>query len=157
PDTFRALVSMLDRMQDKHRFMVRALTHRYRTDRADAFLDAMLSRIDALRATITNGGELAAVVVMRAESVVESETRRLLERLSAPRIRVAAVVVNAATPHHRIPRLDAGRSAQFVIPRAHQPPRGLDAVLDAVGPLRKAVDAPTPSRARRTTRSARSS
>jgi arsenite-transporting ATPase len=44
PETFSALLSMLDLMQDKHRFMVRALTHRYRRDRADAFLDEMRAR-----------------------------------------------------------------------------------------------------------------
>ena len=54
PETFRALLSMLDLMQDKHRFMVRALTHRYRRDRADDFLDEMRARIDALRAALAD-------------------------------------------------------------------------------------------------------
>ena len=54
PETFRALLAMLDAMQDKHRFMVRALTHRYRRDRADDFLDEMRARIDALRTALAD-------------------------------------------------------------------------------------------------------
>ncbi|HEY7394665.1 MAG TPA: ArsA family ATPase, partial [Gemmatimonadaceae bacterium] len=65
PETFRALVSMLDLMQAKHRFMVRALTRRYRRDRADDFLDEMRARIDALRAALTDARALAAIVVTR--------------------------------------------------------------------------------------------
>jgi arsenite-transporting ATPase len=63
PDTFRALVTMLDHMQDKHRFMVRTLTHRYRRDRADTFLDDMRERIEMLRAGLADapgsGGNIA--------------------------------------------------------------------------------------------------
>jgi arsenite-transporting ATPase len=76
PETFSALVSMLDLMQNKHRFVVRALTHRYRRDRADDFLDEMRSRLDALRAALADAGALAAVVVTRPERVVAAETRR---------------------------------------------------------------------------------
>ena len=47
-------------MQDKHRFMVRALTHRYRRDRADDFLDEMRARIDALRAALADRTAVAA-------------------------------------------------------------------------------------------------
>ena len=55
PETFRALLSMLDSMQEKHRFMVRALTHRYRARSRRRFLDDMRSRVDALRAVLADG------------------------------------------------------------------------------------------------------
>ena len=93
PETFRALLSMLDSMQDKHRFMVRALTHRYRRDRADDFLDEMRARIDGLRAALSDARSVAAVVVTRDEAVVDAETRRYVESLEALRMRVAAVIV----------------------------------------------------------------
>jgi arsenite-transporting ATPase len=116
PETFSALVAMLDRMQEKHRFMVRALTHRYRRDAADEFLDDMQRRIDRLRLTLADGGALAAIVVTRVEPVVEAESRRYIAQLQALHVRIAAVVVNAAPPgtesyrlvealpHLRIPR-----------------------------------------------------
>jgi arsenite-transporting ATPase len=95
PETFDALIAMLDVMQDKHRFMVRALTHRYRRDRADAFLADMRSRIGRLRVALADERSLAAVIVTRAEPVVEAETRRYIEQLRALDVKIAAVVVNA--------------------------------------------------------------
>lgn len=115
PETFSALVSMLDLMQDKHRFMVRALTHRYRRDRADEFIADMRARIDGLRRVLAQGESLAALLVTRPEPVVEAESRRYVEQLRALHIRVAAVIVNAVrdadgdyrliadVPHVRIP------------------------------------------------------
>jgi arsenite-transporting ATPase len=44
PRTFEGVIALLEAMQSKHRFMVRALTQRYRADGADAFLDEMRSR-----------------------------------------------------------------------------------------------------------------
>jgi len=89
PDTFRALLAMLDQMQDKHRFMVRALTHRYRRDRADDFIDEMRVRIGRLREILADPASLAAIVVMRDEPMVIAETKRYLEELTTLRIRVA--------------------------------------------------------------------
>lgn len=124
PETFQALVSMLDLMQDKHRFTVRALTHRYRRDRADAFLDNMRARIDALRAALADERSLAAVLVTRDEPVVQSESERYLADLAALSVHVGAVIVNAADgeshvidasiPHYYIPRWTTrpGRTAK---------------------------------------------
>jgi arsenite/tail-anchored protein-transporting ATPase len=134
PATFRALLAMLDEMQDKHRFMVRALTHRYRRDRADEFIDDMRSRIDRLRATLADPAALAAIVVARDEPLVAAESARYVQELSALRIRIAAVIVNAAEsapataaveeslPTHTIPRVE--------------PPRGVDAVAKTLSRLR---------------------
>ncbi|HEX8944742.1 MAG TPA: ArsA family ATPase [Gemmatimonadaceae bacterium] len=131
PETFSALLSMLDLMQDKHRFMVRALTHRYRRDRADDFIDEMRSRIDTLRAALADERSVAAVVVTRAEPVVETETRRYIEHLRDLHIRVAALIVNAVQ--------NAGstwRDADPAVPRiwvgrAIPPPRGIPSILRA--------------------------
>ena len=101
PETFRALLSMLDLMQDKHRFMVRALTHRYRRDRADAFLETMRARVDGLRHALRDAAAVSAVLVTRDEPVVTAESERYLESLRALEIRVAAIVVNAARPGSR--------------------------------------------------------
>ena len=140
PETFRALLSMLDLMQDKHRFMVRALTHRYRRDRADEFLDEMRRRIDGLRAALSDARSVAAVVITRDEPVVEAETRRYVESLEALRMRVAAVIglgkegreigdggLRAADEGRGIG--DGGDFAMYWIPLAPTPPRGLTGVV----------------------------
>ena len=138
PETFRALVSMLDLMQGKHRFMVRALTHRYRRDRADDFIDEMRARLDALRAALTNENAVAAVVVTRAEPVVEAETKRYLDALSALHVRVAALIVNAATPGAttETPQINS-----FALPPI-DPPTGINEVLALLAQLDRATALP---------------
>jgi arsenite-transporting ATPase len=128
PETFRALVAMLDLMQGKHRFMVRALTHRYRSDRADTFLDDMRGRVDAFRAALTDGDQVAAIVVTRDEPVVAAETQRFLERLRALHIRVAAIIVNAGHPESvgsRLNRSERSALPRYGIPRANKAPVGV--------------------------------
>jgi arsenite-transporting ATPase len=95
PETFRALVTLLDTMQDKHRFMVQVLARRYRPDTADAFLAEMRERIDALRDTLTDQDRTAAALVTRAEPMVVTETVRYARALEKLSIRVGAVIVNA--------------------------------------------------------------
>ena len=95
PDTFRALVTLLDTMQAKHRFMVSALTHRYRPDAADAFIGDLRGKIDRLRALLTDRARTGVVLVTRPEPVVVAETARYAEALGARGIAVRAIVVNA--------------------------------------------------------------
>jgi len=115
PETFDALIAMLDLMQEKHRFMVRALTHRYRRDQADDFLTELRERIVRLRSTLADGRAAAAVLVTRAEPVVRAESRRYLASLDALGLRVAAVVVNAVASDAPPDALDANR-VQVTIP-----------------------------------------
>lgn len=141
PETFRALLSMLDLMQNKHRFMVRTLTRRYRRDRADEFLDAMRARIDGLRTTFADAKRLAAIVVTRPEPVVASETARYVEALEALHVRIAAVITNAA-------KHDSAETA-YLIPSG-RPPRGIREVVTLIRSLASPADqsrgrAPAPS------------
>jgi len=133
PETFSALLSMLDLMQNKHRFMVRALTHRYRRDRADDFLDQMRARIDALRAALADEQSVAALVVTRAEPIVEAETRRYIENLRELHIGVAALVVNAVSDAGTTWRDTDPSLPRVWIPRAAEPPRRIPSILDAFG------------------------
>jgi arsenite-transporting ATPase len=145
PETFTALVAMLDAMQEKHRFMVRALTHRYRRDRADAFLADMGQRIDRLRTVLADGTSLAAVLVTRAEPVVEAESQRYIEQLRALRIRIAGVIVNAAPVeaasyrlapellHVAVPRWSPVRPSAASSVRLHQTPFPAIRTLTIVG------------------------
>jgi arsenite-transporting ATPase len=142
PDTFRALVAMLEAMQAKHRFMVRALTRRYRSDRADEFLRQMEQRIQSLRASLTDAHSLAAVLITRPEPVVAAETARYAESVRELGISIAAVIVNAVpreldqNAREAIRLLDA-------IPNAvarywlgwRGPPRGLPAVGELLSNL----------------------
>jgi len=96
PHSFTLVLSLLDAMQDKHRFMVRTLMHRYRTDDADAFIDSMRARITALTELLADRARCAAVLVTREEPVVLAESVRYAQALSERGIQVAAAVINAS-------------------------------------------------------------
>jgi arsenite/tail-anchored protein-transporting ATPase len=96
PRSFALMLELLDAMQDKHRFMVRALLHRYHADDADAFLAHMRARVASLTTLLADGARCAAVLVTREEPVVLAESVRYARALAERGIAVAAVVVNAS-------------------------------------------------------------
>ena len=98
PQSFAALVRLLDAMQEKHRFMVRALTHRYRADSADALIAELRGRVETLQWTLSDPTKTAAVLVARPEPVVVAESTRYLGALAESGVSVAAILVN--TWHH---------------------------------------------------------
>ena len=134
PDTFRALLAMLEMMQGKHRFVVRALTRRYRRDAADDFLEQMRSRVDSLKSALAEPDSLAAVLVTRPETLVLSESRRYLQQLGGLRLHVAAVVVNAVASRAPVESLEPS-IPQFTIPRQAQPVHGLAAARTMIASI----------------------
>ena len=94
PQSFAAVVRLLDAMQEKHRFMVRALTHRYRADAADALIAELRKRIETLQETLSDPRQTAAVLVTRPEPVVIAESTRYVTALEASHIAVAVILIN---------------------------------------------------------------
>ena len=97
PRTFRLVVDLLELMQEKHRFMVRALTHRYRADAVDSMLAELRQRVDALRALLSDPAATRLVLVTRAEPVVVAETERYAAALPTLGLTPGALVVNAVS------------------------------------------------------------
>lgn len=138
PQTFRATVSLLDRMQHKHRFMMQALSGRYRPDAADAFITDMRERLDALEATLTDPGATAVALVVRHEDVVVAESVRYAEALRALSIRIGAVILNAnaggsAGATAALARVAevAPAAPRLVVSQVAPPPNGLDEIVAA--------------------------
>lgn len=143
PDTFDAMISLLDAMQAKHRFMVSALTRHYRRDEADSFLAEMRRAIGGLRAALGDPARAAAVLVTRDEAVVLNETARYAEALRQLGISIAAVVVDAmpsldaaalATTASRLEEV-AAAAPLFAMPLVDPPPAGLVAARNAFARL----------------------
>ena len=145
PETFEAMIALLESMQAKHRFMVSALTHRYRRDAADDFLDEMRRLLAGLRQSLSDASRTGAVLVTRAEPVVIDETIRYADALRRLGVTVAAVVVEAL-PRSNAGALDvvkesfgqiAGGDGLFVVPRITPAPQGLANAAESLGELRR--------------------
>ncbi len=95
PESFAALLALLDAMQEKHRFMVYALTRRRREDAVDRFLSTMRARLERLEASLADPARYATVLVVRAEPLVVQESVRYAARLAAMGLAPRAVVLNA--------------------------------------------------------------
>ncbi|HEX6048693.1 MAG TPA: ArsA family ATPase, partial [Gemmatimonadaceae bacterium] len=95
PQTFHAVIDLLDTMQAKHRFMVSALMRRYRSDEADAFLSEMRRKVERLRQLLSDAARTGVVLVTRPEPVVVSETERYAIALGELGLHVRVVLVNA--------------------------------------------------------------
>ena len=163
PETFRALLTLLDTMQEKHRFMVQALSRRYRPDAADAFISEMRDRVDALRATLTTHDRTAVALVTRLEPMVVAETARYAQSLAELSVRVGAVIVNAAPSSLTAADVEASRTLagvapaapRLTIPRFPRFPSGLsdiEALVDAEAS--RGTDLETPTRRARRARQA---
>ena len=145
PETFEAMVALLEAMQAKHRFMVGALTRRYRRDRADDFLDEMRATMASLRTALTDRSRAAAVLVARPEPVVVAETVRYAGALRDLGIGIAALVVNAVPASHTETTSAARRALAaltseapcFELERIEPPPRGLSEIDRALAGIRR--------------------
>jgi arsenite/tail-anchored protein-transporting ATPase len=138
PRSFAAVVRLLDAMQEKHRFMVRALTHRYRADSADALIAELRQRVETLERTLTDPTKTAAILVARPEPVVIAESTRYLDALAESRIGVTAILVNTwrDTPSERaaIAPLEGRDLHVFVAPLLES--NVIDTLLDSVHHLK---------------------
>lgn len=148
PQTFSALLSMFDAMQEKHRVIVRTLARGYRRDRADEFLEAMHARIGALRTALADDAAVAAVVVTRLEPVVIAETQRYLTELRDLKLHVAAVIENAVPAGERVASQVKSSVPHFRIPLAPEPPRDLEAIVSTLASISNVRRTVTPSRAK---------
>ena len=141
PRTFRALVSLLDAMQAKHRFMVRTLTRAYRADAADAFLQEMTALVNALERTLTDHSVCAAALVAHPDRVVMEETRRYQAALKDLGILVAAVVWNASSSPG-----DMVHERQYIVPPLAESPIGMSGLAMWLGAVEEARPAAAESR-----------
>jgi arsenite-transporting ATPase len=147
PESFAALLELLDAMQEKHRFVVHALTHRYRPDDVDRFLESMRERLGRFRAALTDPARFAVVLVVRAEPLVAEESVRYAARLSSMALAPRVILVNAlprdeldAEGAAALRRIEsaAPEAARFDVERLESAPEGLAGIRRWGGEMRPA-------------------
>jgi arsenite-transporting ATPase len=121
-------------MQAKHRFMVKALMRRYRADEADELIAGLRSKVDRLRALLTDEERTGVVLVARPEPVVIAETTRYAAALSSIGMKVRAVVMNVVAVNGDTPaamegvRQAAPDASLFAVPHLAVLPAGREGV-----------------------------
>lgn len=94
PAVFTGWVRALDRMGDKHRYMVARLMGRNREDEVDVFLREMTERIERVRAMLYDRNQSAFTLVTVPEGVVVEETLRYFDDLRRDGVPVTDLIIN---------------------------------------------------------------
>lgn len=94
PVLMQGWTAFLDTLMAKHRYMARLYTRTYRPDEADAFINTLTRDITRIRRVLQNKRWCRFVSITLLESVVLSETQRLLTSLTRMGIAVKEVLIN---------------------------------------------------------------
>ncbi|MBI3329478.1 MAG: ArsA family ATPase, partial [Nitrospinae bacterium] len=94
PAVMETWVKFLDTLLQKHRYLSRLYTGRYRAERTDAFIHEMLHDIQRVRRMLQDRQESLFVPVIIPEAMVLAETQALITRLSATKIPLRHLLVN---------------------------------------------------------------
>lgn len=95
PENMKKWVEVLDLMQAKHRFLVTHFTgRRYIKDPADLFLERLSGDIDRVKNLLSDPKSTEFVLITIPESMIISETERLLKDLRDLRIPVKNIFIN---------------------------------------------------------------
>ncbi|HEX8852880.1 MAG TPA: TRC40/GET3/ArsA family transport-energizing ATPase, partial [Pyrinomonadaceae bacterium] len=102
PEVFTRWIAALDRMAEKHRFLVArfARTGRARADEVDLFLDELSERVRAVRAMLFDAERTTFTLVAIPEAMSVEETARYYEFLVGAGVPVKSLVVNRVEREH---------------------------------------------------------
>ena len=140
PAAFAAFGALLDRLQERHRFMVARLAGRYRSDEVDELLFELREEADDLRRRLNDRGHTSVILVANLEPVVDAETLRFLHWLRADELPVAGIILNRCEPSGKthdaiggarvafdiLPLAEAVHPAPLIpLPRLRRPVAGL--------------------------------
>jgi len=103
PQQMEQWIRLMDMLMEKHRYIVKAMTGRYRKDECDAFLENQRSDIGRVRALLTNAGttEFVPVTIPQPMSILEVE--KLVQTLAKDRVPVKNVIVNQVAEERECP------------------------------------------------------
>ena len=102
PDTFAHMVAALDRMADKHRYIVAQFARRARAplDEVDLFLRDLTERVARVRALLYDPARTSFTLVTIPEAMAVEETARYLGVLNEAGVPVTDLIVNRVEHAH---------------------------------------------------------
>jgi len=101
PEVFSRMVTALDRMADKHRFLVAQFARRRNViDEVDLFLRDLNQRIQTVRNLLYNSTRSSFALVAIPEALSVNETKRYAEELREQRVPITDLVINRIEEEH---------------------------------------------------------
>ncbi len=102
PEVFSRMVAALDRMAEKHRYIVAqfARGRRVRKDEVDLFLNDLAERIESVRLMLADAARTSFTLVTIPEAMSVEETKRYFALLKEERVPVTDLVVNRVEEVH---------------------------------------------------------
>jgi arsenite-transporting ATPase len=101
PEVFARMVNALDRMGEKHRYMVAHFARRKAVaDEVDLFLRDLTARIESVRHLLYDAQQTSFTLVTIPEAMSVRETQRYLELLREQQVPVTDLIVNRVEQEH---------------------------------------------------------
>jgi arsenite-transporting ATPase len=101
PEVFKRMVTALDRMADKHRYIVAHFARRrVALDEVDLFLRDITERIERVKRLLYQSDETSFVLVSIPEAMSVQETKRYFESLQSEGVAVTDLVINRVEETH---------------------------------------------------------
>ena len=105
-------IDLMDMLMNKHRYMVKAMTGRYRKDACDNFIDSQRDDVRRVQALLTNRDTTEFVAVTIPEPLSIDEVERLVGLLNKDDVPVHSLIVNRVVQSSTCPICSASRQAQ---------------------------------------------
>ena len=101
PEVFARMVHALDRMGEKHRYMIQHFARRkVLADEVDLFLRDLTERIKSVRSLLYDPSETSFTLVTIPEAMSVRETQRYLELLHEQQVPVTDLIINRVEQEH---------------------------------------------------------
>ena len=138
--TLRRAADLMEALEEKHRFTVEALTHRYSPDAVDELIEQMQRLAERAQDAVFGAGQATTLVVSRLDAMVLSETDRYVAELRRQGVPLGGVVMNGLLPGQSLDGCPAlqGRAASAAnlplcfAPWYTTPPAGTQRLLHLV-------------------------
>jgi len=103
PEKMQQWVNLMDRLMEKHRYIVKAMTGRYRKDECDAFIENQRNDIKRVRALLSDTKITEFVPVTTPEPMSIIEVEKLVQALLKDGIPIRNVIVNQVVEERECP------------------------------------------------------
>lgn len=105
-------IDLMDMLMNKHRYMVKAMTGRYKKDACDNFIDSQRDDVRRVQALLTNRETTEFVAVTIPEPLSIEEVERLVGVLNEDTVPVHSLIVNRVVQSSACPICSASQQAQ---------------------------------------------